>query len=86
VAVRRAPSLASETSTEPTAAVDERDAIRRALAKLPIGQREALVLCDWLGMTDAQAGSVLDISAGAARTRLHRARESLRRSLERKHE
>lgn len=81
VAARRMPPPERAASTEPTATVDERDAIRRALHELPRGQREALVLCDWLGMTDVQAGNVLRVSAGAVRTRLHRARAAMRTSL-----
>ena len=81
VAVRRTPPPDQDSSHEPTTAVDERDAIRQALDKLPQGQREALVLFDWLGMTDIQAATVLGISAGAARTRLHRARSAMREVL-----
>jgi RNA polymerase sigma-70 factor, ECF subfamily len=81
VSVRRTPPHDPQGSSEPTRAVDERDAIRRALEKLPQGQREALVLFDWLGMSDLQAAAVLGISAGAARTRLHRARSAMREVL-----
>jgi RNA polymerase sigma-70 factor, ECF subfamily len=55
--------------------------LRRAMASLPDGQREALILCEWLEMTDAEAGAILDVSPGAVRVRLSRARESLRREL-----
>ena len=58
-------------------AVEDRSAVHRALAALPAGQREALVLVEWLGMTDVRAGAVLGVSAGAVRTRLHRARTAL---------
>jgi RNA polymerase sigma factor (sigma-70 family) len=81
VAVSKAPGTQRETSDDPTTAVDERDAIRRALAELPPSQREALILSDWLGMTDDQAGKALRISAGAVRTRLHRARAAMRQAL-----
>lgn len=81
VAVQRTPPPDRYSPSEPTTAVDDRDAIRRALEKLTHGQREALVLFDWLGMTDVQAASVLGISAGAARTRLHRARSAMREAL-----
>lgn len=86
VALRRTPQADSEPQIEPTAAVDDRDAIRRALQALPETQREVLVLCDWLGMTDSEAGTVLRISAGAIRTRLHRARAAMRESLGGPHE
>lgn len=80
-AVKRTPRARTEASVEPTNAIDDRDAIRRALQGLPDTQREALVLCDWLGMTDAEAAAALGISAGATRTRLHRARSAMRTSL-----
>ena len=55
--------------------------MHRALAALSDGQREAVVLVEWLGMTDVRAGEVLGVSAGAVRTRLHRARAALRELL-----
>jgi RNA polymerase sigma-70 factor (sigma-E family) len=67
---------------DPAAGSGERDAIRRALAALPDGQREAVVLVGWLGMTDAEAGEVLGVSPGAVRVRISRARPVLRRELE----
>ena len=62
---------------------DDRDQIRRALATLPASQREAIVLVGWLGLTDAQAGRVLGVSAGAVRVRISRAKASLRPLMER---
>lgn len=62
---------------------DDRDQIRRALALLPEGQREAIVLVEWLGLTDAEAGRVLGVSAGAVRVRISRAKASLRPLMER---
>ena len=81
VAMRKAPGPDPDRSGEPMSTVDDRDAIRRALDDLPPGQREALVLCDWLGMTDVEAGRALGIAPGAARTRLHRARAAMRANL-----
>src|SRR5918999_464275 len=56
---------------------------RVAAAENPAGylQREAVVLIEWLGMTDAQAGEALGVSPGAVRTRLHRARAALHETL-----
>ena len=62
---------------------DDRDQIRRALATLPASQREAIVLFGWLGLTDAEAGRVLGVSAGAVRVRISRAKASLRPRMER---
>ncbi len=53
----------------------------RALLALPAGQRAALVLVEWLGMTGEEAGRVLGLKAGSVRARLHRARTALREAL-----
>ena len=71
----------SEEVADPASQSDERDAIRRALAALPAGQREAVVLVEWLGMTDAEASEVLGISPVAVRVRISRARPTLREHL-----
>jgi RNA polymerase sigma factor (sigma-70 family) len=63
---------------DPFAAADERDAIWRALAELPKGQREAVVMVEWLGMTDDEAGLALGVSPITVRVRIHRARGRLR--------
>ncbi len=60
------------------AAVDDRDALGRALAELSKGQREAVVLVEWMGMTDDEAGALLGISPITVRVRIHRARAVLR--------
>jgi RNA polymerase sigma-70 factor (ECF subfamily) len=70
-----------EVGADPAEATGSRDEVRRALAALPDGQREALVLCEWLEMTDAETAAVLGISAGAVRVRLTRARSNMRREL-----
>jgi RNA polymerase sigma-70 factor (ECF subfamily) len=78
IAARRLLPGGPKPETDPVQSADERDALRRALAALPEGQREAVVLVEWLGMTDADAGAVLGISPGAVRVRLTRARAALR--------
>src|SRR4249920_1435586 len=55
--------------------------VRRALVQLPQGQREALILVEWLGLESEEAGRVLGIDASSVRGRLHRARSSLRDQL-----
>ena len=65
------------------ASVDDRDALGRALAVLSMGQREALVLVEWMGMTDDEVGVLLGISPITVRVRIHRARAILRPLLER---
>jgi RNA polymerase sigma-70 factor (ECF subfamily) len=68
------------------AAVDDRDALGRALARLTKGQREALVLVEWIGMTDDEVGALLSISPITVRVRIHRARAVLKPLLERANE
>jgi RNA polymerase sigma factor (sigma-70 family) len=55
--------------------------VRNAVAQLPRGQREALVLVDWLGLGSEEAGQVLGIEASSIRVRLHRAHAALRELL-----
>jgi RNA polymerase sigma-70 factor (ECF subfamily) len=71
-ALRPAPQL------DPAQAVEERDEVARALASLPEGQREALILVEWLGMETEEAGQILHIEPVSVRVRLSRARASLR--------
>jgi RNA polymerase sigma factor (sigma-70 family) len=55
--------------------------IRKALARLPRGQLEAVILVEWLGLGSEEAGKVLGIDASSVRGRLHRGRASLRDQL-----
>jgi RNA polymerase sigma factor (sigma-70 family) len=53
-----------------------------ALRALPPGEREVLLLVAWEQLTPAQAAAVLGVPQGTARSRLHRARATLRLALE----
>ena len=64
-------------------AVDDRDAIAHALAELSCGQREAVVLVEWMGLSHEEAGAALGISPITVRVRIHRARIVLRPLLQR---
>jgi RNA polymerase sigma-70 factor (ECF subfamily) len=55
--------------------------VQEAIAGLPRGQREALVLVDWLGLGSEEAAQALRIDASSVRGRLHRARATLRELL-----
>ncbi|TYP87856.1 RNA polymerase sigma factor [Blastococcus xanthinilyticus] len=55
--------------------------VRAALAGLPDDDRELVTLIAWEGLTPAEAATVLGVSAGTARVRLHRARTRLRTAL-----
>jgi RNA polymerase sigma factor (sigma-70 family) len=56
--------------------------VRAAIAELPRGQREAVTLFYLAGLTQADAAEHLGIAPGAVKTRLHKARASLRTRLE----
>ncbi len=56
--------------------------VRAAIAELPAGQREAVTLYYLAGLTQAEAAEHLGIAPGAVKTRLHKARASLRVRLE----
>jgi RNA polymerase sigma-70 factor (ECF subfamily) len=79
VRVRR---LAEEwTSSDPAAGAEARDILGQALVSLPIGQREAVVLVGWLGLTAEEAGRLLGIDPVSVRVRLSRARAALRKTV-----
>jgi RNA polymerase sigma-70 factor (ECF subfamily) len=72
-------------STEPDAqakdVADDRLDLLRAVAGLPLAQRQAVVLVDWLGFAPSEAATLLGIEPVSVRGRLHRARSDLRRFL-----
>jgi len=49
-----------------------------SLAGLPRDQREALLLVEWLGLDSREVGRILSISASSVRSRVHRAKATLR--------
>ena len=72
-------------SPDPAETVAERELagrVREAIAELPRGQREAVTLFYLAGLTQAEAAEHLGIPPGAVKTRLHKARASLRVRLE----
>jgi len=60
----------------------ERGRLRAALAVLTDSDRELLLLVGWEGLSQAEAATALGISPGAARVRLHRARQRALSALE----
>src|SRR5262245_46470408 len=52
-------------------------AVRRGLAALAAAEREIICLTAWDGLTAAEIGDALGCTPGAARVRLHRARQRL---------
>jgi RNA polymerase sigma-70 factor (ECF subfamily) len=55
--------------------------VREAIAALPAGQRQAVALFYIGGLTHAEAAAELQTGPKAIKTRLHKARQTLRRSL-----
>jgi RNA polymerase sigma factor (sigma-70 family) len=58
-----------------------RGRLARALADLPRSVRDVLLLVAWAGLSQQEAAAALDIPAGTARSRLHRARREMRGAL-----
>jgi RNA polymerase sigma-70 factor (ECF subfamily) len=58
-------------------AAETRLDVREALARLPEGQRMALVLVDMHGMSVAEAAAVLEVAEGTVKSRCSRGREAL---------
>jgi RNA polymerase sigma-70 factor (ECF subfamily) len=56
-------------------------ALATALAKLAPGDRHVLLLVAWADLTYAEVAEALDLPVGTVRSRLHRARQAVRRSL-----
>lgn len=56
----------------------DRDLVRRALGRLPVDRREALLLHHVEGLSFREVGAVLGISTMAAKLRSHRAMAQLR--------
>jgi RNA polymerase sigma-70 factor (ECF subfamily) len=85
--------LLARTGTDPVTApfTDEVDAavsawaarrpLAAALAQLPAGQRDALLLVAWSELAYAEAAQALGVPVGTVRSRVNRARGRLRRAL-----
>jgi len=62
-------------------AADLANRVRRAVADLPPGQRSAVALFYLSGLTLSETADTLGVEVGAVKTRLHKARRTLRRQL-----
>jgi RNA polymerase sigma factor (sigma-70 family) len=78
LAVRRRWSPAPTADARGHSTTDDRDEVDRLLASLPRGQRAALVLVEWFGMSTDEAGAGLGITGAAVRVRISRAKAALR--------
>jgi RNA polymerase sigma factor (sigma-70 family) len=79
----RASRLASNEATPDAEYADRMfdDDIESALATLPPDFRAAVVLCDVEGLTYEEIAEILDAKLGTVRSRIHRGRAMLRRTL-----
>jgi RNA polymerase sigma factor (sigma-70 family) len=66
---------------DPASRAIARTDVMRALLALPVGQRQALVLTEWLGLDSAEAGRALGIRPSSVRARVHRARAAFKEAL-----
>jgi RNA polymerase sigma-70 factor, ECF subfamily len=76
--------IADEHSLEPENSVmtmDLQARVRRAVDQLPEEQRTVLVLFAWEGMRYREIADALDVPLGTVMSRLHTARQRLRREL-----
>lgn len=81
--VRLAEPLVAEADPALLAeAAETRERLRRAIAALPAGQRAAVALFYLDGLTQREAAAELGIADGAVKTRLFKARSTLRERLE----
>jgi RNA polymerase sigma-70 factor, ECF subfamily len=76
----------TEYEVEPTTVLDtpvEEEELEAAIASLPQGARDALVLCGVYGYEHSEAATMLGIAVGTCKAQLHRARGLLKDRLER---
>jgi RNA polymerase sigma-70 factor (ECF subfamily) len=81
-----APGVAPSGGQDPLGRLIETEtaeAVRDAVLALPPLQREAVVLFEYQEMSLADVAAVCDVDVGTVKSRLHRARERLRRALTR---
>jgi len=79
-----APEAAAPKAEEPLGRLlleESGEAVRQAVAALPPLQREAVILFEYEDLSLAEVAAVTESDVGTIKSRLHRARERLRRSL-----
>ncbi|HET9291139.1 MAG TPA: bifunctional nuclease domain-containing protein [Actinomycetes bacterium] len=78
---RAGPDPVPDEPAESAEAADAARRVRRAVARLPAGQRAAVVLFYLVGMAHREVAAALGIGVGAVKTRLHKGRAALREEL-----
>ena len=71
----------SPSPDEVLASVRLSDDVQSSLLKLPYEYREAVVLCDVVGLTYDEIAETTDVPVGTVRSRIHRGRKQLRELL-----
>ncbi len=69
---------AHRAEPDPLERAEQHLELDRLLAALPEGQRAALVLREWVGMSDGEVARCLGIGPSSVRSRISRARQALR--------
>jgi RNA polymerase sigma-70 factor, ECF subfamily len=70
---------------EPSFAAEDAEAVHRAIDGLPLAYREVIVLHFIEGLSHDAIAEIVDCPAGTVKSRLHRAKQELRRLLETAH-
>jgi RNA polymerase sigma-70 factor (ECF subfamily) len=71
-----------ETGEDAASAKEERELVRKQIEELPDNYRNVLLLRDIEGIDTEETAKLLDLTPGAVKTRLHRARLALRQLLD----
>jgi RNA polymerase sigma-70 factor (ECF subfamily) len=74
--------FSSEQSVDPYAAADARDVVVRAIAKLTLRQRQALVLTDLLDRGTEETAALLHVAPSTVRSLVSEARRSMKTAVE----
>jgi len=72
----------THVATDSALSLSDRDELERGFAKLPVDQRAILVLRYYQGLQLGEIADVLGVPLGTAKSRLHRATETMRAALE----
>ena len=72
---------ATPSPDEVLASIRFSDDVQTALLKLPFDFREAVVLCDIVGLSYEEIAEVAEVPVGTVRSRIHRGRKLLREML-----
>ncbi len=81
VLARSDEAMAGRTVRDPIDDSDERDRVLRALGKLPLRQRQAIVLTEYLGFGSDDAAQVLGVRSVTVRSLASQGRATLRERL-----